>query len=77
MVGGILVSGSVCRSPHPGGSSVAAPPPARKAWRSGDARETLAAVNGWTRSHNRQILIAVFAAAGAYLTIKGTINLLD
>ena len=40
-------------------------------------RETLAAVNAWTRSHNRQILIAVFAAAGAYLTIKGTVNLLD
>ena len=38
-------------------------------------RETLAAVNAWTRSHNRQILIAVFAAAGAYLTVKGAVNL--
>jgi len=38
---------------------------------------SLAAVNAWARNHNRQILIAVFAAAGAYLTIKGTINLLD
>jgi Sap, sulfolipid-1-addressing protein len=40
------------------------------------ARETLAAVNAWARRNNRAILVAVFAAAGVYLTVQGLVTLL-
>ena len=40
-------------------------------------RSGLAAVNSWTRSHDRAILAALFGVVGAYLSVRGAANLLD
>ena len=45
--------------------------------RPGAARRALARVDAWARRHARTITMLVFAAAGAYLTIRGVIDLLD
>jgi hypothetical protein len=39
------------------------------------ARGRLAAIEAWARSHNRQILVVLFAAVGGYLTVRGAVNL--
>ena len=43
----------------------------------GAARRALARADGWARRHARTITIVVFSGAGAYLTIKGALGLLD
>ncbi len=38
-------------------------------------RDGLAAIDRWTRSHERLILAVLFGAVGAYLTVRGAVNL--
>jgi hypothetical protein len=45
--------------------------------RPGAARRGLARMDAWARRHARTITTLVFAAAGAYLTIRGVVDLLD
>jgi Sap, sulfolipid-1-addressing protein len=45
--------------------------------RPGAARRALARVDAWARRHARTITTLAFAVAGAYLTIKGLVDLLD
>ena len=45
--------------------------------RPGAARRALARVDGWARRHARAITTLAFAVVGAYLTIKGVLDLVD
>ena len=45
--------------------------------RPGAARRALARVDAWARRHARTITTVVFAVVGAYLTIKGVLDLVD
>ena len=40
-----------------------------------ETRGGLAAIDRWTRSHDRLILAVLFGAVGAYLTVRGAVNL--
>jgi hypothetical protein len=43
--------------------------------RPADAHDLIERLNGWMRSHDQAILIAVFAAVGAFLVVKGVAGL--
>jgi hypothetical protein len=45
--------------------------------RPGAARRALGRVNDWAREHARGTTITVFTVVGAYLFVKGVLNLLD
>jgi NhaP-type Na+/H+ or K+/H+ antiporter len=45
--------------------------------RPASTRDGLAAIDAWTQSHDRVILVALFAVVGAYLSVRGAANLLE
>jgi hypothetical protein len=45
--------------------------------RAADAQDLIERLNGWMRRHDATILALVFAAVGAYLTVKGVVGLVD
>ena len=47
------------------------------AWRRpGEARALMGAANDWARRHRETLLVALFAAVGTFLTLKGASGLL-
>ena len=44
--------------------------------RPADARAMMGRVNDWARRHQQTLLVALFAAAGTFLTFKGATGLL-
>jgi Sap, sulfolipid-1-addressing protein len=45
-------------------------------WRQDSTREALGRLNRWMRSHQSALITILFSLAGAYFTLKGSLNLL-